>query len=136
MRGRFLMTATAERPPCGLDARWLGVWRHAIRTLKEQGTWKWEQQPLLAEYVYALRAADDAREDFQALLRIASGLPNVWDKHVRRASMLADQLALTDRGRKAIGILAAEEEPAESPFAGLDEAPPDEIGARRRARGA
>lgn len=140
---------TAERPPRGLDARWLGVWRHALKTLQEQGTWAWEQAPLLAEYVYALRAADDARAgfgwlnhledavasdppDFQVLLRIATGLPNVWDKHVRRAALLADQLALTDRGRKAIGLRGGDPAEPGDPFADLDAA--DELAPRRAAK--
>jgi hypothetical protein len=32
-------TPTAERPPRGLDANWLGVWRHALKTLQKQGSW-------------------------------------------------------------------------------------------------
>jgi hypothetical protein len=126
----------AERPPRGLDARWLGVWRHALKCLREQGSWRWEQAPLLAEYVYALRAADDAREgfawldrvgelaeepvDFQALAKVASGLPNVWDRHVRRAQALADQLALSERGRRAAGVGVERGEAPADPFADLD----------------
>jgi hypothetical protein len=139
----------AERPPEGLDAHFLGVWRHALKTLQAQGTWKWEQAPLLAEYVYALKAAQDARVGFgwlerleegatewldvKALERIAAGLPNQWDRHVKRAAALADQLALTDRGRKAVGIGGNEEDDAPAdPFAALDGR--DELAKRRRAR--
>lgn len=129
---------TAERPPEGLNAYWLGVWRHALKQLQDQGSWAWEQKPLLDEYVYALKAAEDARKGFKwldalevyaenaddlpeiawsTLRGIASGLPNVWDRHAKRAMALADQLALTDRGRKAADIHDGDE--AEEP-SGLD----------------
>src|SRR5690242_20561875 len=49
---------TAERPPQGLNAYWLGAWRCALAVLKEQGTWAWEQKPLLDEYIFALRGAE------------------------------------------------------------------------------
>lgn len=138
----------AERPPKGLNAYWLGVWRHALKTLKAQGSWAWEQRPLLDEYVEALRAAEAARAgfgwlehledavareevDFVMLRQVASGLPTQWDRHVKRAQSLADQLALTPRGRKAVG-LAESEEPegtAADPLAALDE-----LATRRRAK--
>ena len=43
--------------------------RHAplLTTLKEQGTWAWEQKPLLDEYVFALIGAKDARRGFKWL---------------------------------------------------------------------
>lgn len=147
-------TPTAERPPRGLDANWLGVWRHALKTLQEQGSWAWEQAPLLAEYVYALREAEKARESLPALARelgvwlrdhpgdqtpvawttvgkIASGAPVQWDRHVKRAMALADQLALSDRGRRAAGQGAGEPEPEPDDLDLLDELAP-----RREARGA
>lgn len=129
-------TPAAESPPRGLTAYWLGVWRCALRVLKEQGTWSWEQKPLLDEYVHALRGAEAAREGLKwldaleayananssempqvswaTLGRIASGLPAQWDRHVKRAAALADQLALTPRGRKAAGIRADQ---GDDPFA-------------------
>jgi hypothetical protein len=146
---------TAERPPQGLDARWLGVWRHALKTLKEQGSWAWEQAPLLAEYVYALRAADDARQgfgwldaleayagehadqleipDFQVLAKIAGGLPTQWDRHTKRAQALADQLLLTPRGRRAAGLGAGEDD---APLGGLEalDAATDELAPRRQRK--
>lgn len=94
-------------------------------TLKEQGTWAWEQKPLLDEYVFALKGAEDAREGFRwldalesyaddaddlpeitwaVLQRLAGNLPTQWDRHAKRAAALADQLALTPRGRKAVGV--------------------------------
>lgn len=145
---------TAETPPKGLDAYWLGVWRHVLKTLKEQGTWAWEQRPLVDEYVYAMKAAREAREGFDwldsleeyaenaddlpdiawtVLRQIATGLPSMWDKHAKRAAALADQLALTPRGRKAIGIKREEGKDGEQdndPFAGLD----DELTRRREAK--
>lgn len=143
---------TAERPPKGLNAYWLGVWRTALKTLTEQGSWAWEQKPLLDEYVYALRAAEDARMGFKwldvleeyadanaedmpaiswtALRQIAGSLPTLWDKHSKRAAALADQLALTPRGRKAINLATNEDEEAD-PFGALDKE--DELAARRKA---
>lgn len=132
----------AERPPKGLNAYWLGVWRHALKTLKAQGSWAWEQRPLLDEYVYALMGAKEARDGFKwlesleeyvdansadmpaiswtVLGQTASGLPTLWDKHTKRAAALADQLALTPRGRKAANLGNSDEGPAD-PLAGLDE---------------
>jgi hypothetical protein len=139
------MAPTAETPPPGLNAYWLGVWRHVLTVLKEQGTWAWEQRPLVDEYVFALKAAEDARRGFDwldslekyaedaddlpeiawtVLRQIATGLPGMWDKHSKRASGLADQLALTPRGRKPLKLKTSEEgDGAESkdPFAALDE---------------
>lgn len=126
----------AERPPQGLNAEWLGVWRHALKCLKDQDTWAWEQAPLLAEYVYALRAAAQYREGFEwldkmmeadwedfddvkSLAAIANGFPTQWDRAVKRAAALADQLALTPRGRKAIGLHDGDEG-QEDPFADFD----------------
>lgn len=143
---------TAERPPAGLTAYWLGAWRLALKTLKDQGTWALEQKPLLDEYIYALRAAEDARKGFKwldvleeyadenaadmpaiswtALRQIAGSLPTVWDKHSKRAAALADQLALTPRGRKTINLATDEDEDAD-PFDALDQE--DELAARRKA---
>lgn len=131
----------AERPPKDLDAHWLGVWRGALKALKEQGSWEWEQKPLLDEYVYALVAAKDARKGFRwlealeeyaeradelpdiawtVLREIASGLPTQWDRHTKRASTLADQLLLTARGRKAAGFATSVEDEPADPFDDLD----------------
>lgn len=143
---------TAERPPQGLSAYWLGVWRHALKTLKDQGSWAWEQKPLLDEYVYALMEAERARVGFgwldalehyardaddlpqiawTTLGQIASSLPTQWDRHTKRAAALADQLALTPRGRKAVGVVE-DDEVTVDPFAALDE---DELAPRRANRG-
>lgn len=156
--------STADRPPQGLDAHHLGVWRHAYRCLVEQESWAWEQAPLLSEYVHALQSAQEARDGFRwlerlvdhierltegdadavdwealsritgRLERIAAGLPVQWDRHAKRAAALADQLALTPRGRKAAGIGEQrddEPQPAD-PFDEIDAH--DEVGERRRAR--
>src|SRR5258708_2083974 len=93
--------------------------------MKAQGSWAWEQRPLLDEYIFPLRGAEDARKGFKwldalevyadnaddlpeiawtTLNRIAAGLPVQWDRHAKRAAALADQLALTPRGRKAADI--------------------------------
>jgi hypothetical protein len=103
----------AETPPEGLcDAYWLGVWRHALKCMKEQGSWAWELRPLLDEYVFALMDAVVARDDEDRLS---------WDRSMKRAMALADQLALTPRGRKAAGVGISSEELDVDPFAALDE---------------
>src|SRR4051812_31340817 len=110
-----MATPTAERPPKGLSAYWLGVWRHALKTLQVQGTWAWEQRPLLDEYVYALMEAERCRVGFGwldaleryagdadelpevawvTLRQIAGAIPGQWDRHTKRAAGLADQLIL------------------------------------------
>lgn len=91
--------ATAETPPQGLDAYWLGVWRHALKTLKEQKSWAWEQKPLLDEYVFALIEADRARRHHEAL---------GWHRASSRASQLADQLVLTPKSQRAHGVDSSE----------------------------
>ena len=116
-----MATPTAEQPPEGLDAYWLGVWRHALKTLKDQGSWAWEQRPLVDEYVFALIEAQSAREMAEETR---------WDRAAKRAMALADQLALTPRGRKAAGIGDSDEEPPADPFAEVDEL------AKRRAASA
>jgi hypothetical protein len=147
-------TPVAETPPVGLDAYWLGVWRHVLKVLKEQGTWAWEQRPLVDEYVFALRAAKQARLGFEwldaleayvdanseempeiswtVLGKVAAGMPAMWDKHSKRASALADQLALTPRGRKVARVAAKGDEDGEQgkdPFGALDE-----LDAKRQAK--
>jgi hypothetical protein len=133
---------TAERPPRGLNAYWTHVWDHALKVLRDQGTWAWEQKPLLDEYVYALRAAERTRDGFAwldaleryvddaddvpeiawtVLGQIAGGLPAQWDRHVKRATGLADALVLTPRSRKAHGIGSEDEDEAPGPFAALDQ---------------
>jgi hypothetical protein len=115
--------------------------------LKEQGSWAWEQKPLLDEYVFALKAAQQAREGFDwldsleqyaenaddlpeiawtVLRQIAGGLPTQWDRHSKRATALADTLILTPAARRRHG-LGADDTPAD-PFAEFDE-----LAARRGA---
>jgi hypothetical protein len=112
---------TAERPPSGLSSYWTHVWDHALSVLKEQGTWAWEQKPLLDEYVHALRGAEQAREGFAwlehleeavaseeidwiVLRQIAGALPTQWDRHTKRAAALADVLLLTPLAQKKHGL--------------------------------
>jgi hypothetical protein len=85
-----------------------------LKVLKEQGTWAWELAPLLAEYVHALQAADWCRRNDE---------PTQWDRHAKRAAALADQLALTPRGRKAVGVGDQDDSDAQpaDPFAAIDE---------------
>lgn len=91
-----------------------------MKALKERGSWSWELKPLLDEYVYALQQADQARRNDEQ---------TVWDRHAKRAAAIADQLALTPRGRKASGLPIRDETP--STFASLDELAP-----RRKRHGA
>jgi hypothetical protein len=132
---------TCERPPTGLNSYWTHTWQHALATLKAQGSWAWEQKPLLDEYVYALMGAETARKGFKwldalevyadnadglpeiawsTLGKIAAGLPTQWDRHTKRAMALADQLALSERGRKAVGVGEQESDEPADPFADLD----------------
>ena len=120
-----------------------------MNTLKEQGTWAWELKPLLDEYVFALRAAEATREGFawlealeqyaenaddlpeiawSVLREIAGSLPTQWDRHTKRAAVLADQLALTPRGRKAVGVGDSGDSESSDPLAEFDE-----LAARRPA---
>jgi hypothetical protein len=142
----------AERPPKGLDAIHLGIWRHAFKALKAQGRWKWEMAPLLAEYVFALQAARDAREGFKwldaleqyaenaddlpdiawtKLGQIAGGLPTQWDRHAKRAAALAGQLGLVTPAAAAASPATQAPRPAD-PFANLGKSR-DELAARRGA---
>jgi hypothetical protein len=135
----------AERPPSGLNSYWTHVWNHALKVLKEQGTWAWELKPLLDEYVFALRGAEATRDgfawldhlneavasdevDWLVLRQIAAGLPTQWDRHTKRAATLADQLALTPRGRKAAGLVDSDSEDKPSAKSVIDE-----LAARRSA---
>lgn len=112
---------TAETPPDGLNAYWLGVWRHCLKVMKAQGSWAWELRPLLDEYVYALIRAEVARANDEEL---------PWHRAAQRASALADQLVLTARARKALNIGdSSGDEGAGDPFSELDELAP-----RRHAR--
>jgi len=90
------MAVTAlERPPGGLREPWVGYWRASLKAMQLQGTWNVAQRPLLDMYVSALEAATEAR---------LAGKSTVWDREARKALILAGQLALTPRGRKAAGI--------------------------------
>jgi hypothetical protein len=119
-----------------------------LKILKEQGTWAWEQKPLLDEYIHALHAAEASRKGFAwldhleeavaseeidwiTLRTIATGLPTQWDRHTKRAAALADQLALTPRGRKAINLASGDDEEPADPLSGMDE-----LAARRASAGA
>jgi hypothetical protein len=101
---------TLERPPGGLREPWLGLWRVSLRAMQEQGTWTVAQRPLLDLYIGALEGATEAR---------LAGKSTVWDRYARRAVLLAGQLALTPRGRKAAGVHAREPEQP-SPFDALN----------------
>ncbi|HEY7831784.1 MAG TPA: hypothetical protein VIC06_14575 [Solirubrobacteraceae bacterium] len=115
--------------------------------MKLVDTFSASMRPLLDEYVFALRAAEDARVGFgwlgrleniaeddiawEALGKIVSGLPVQWDKHTKRAMELAGVLGLTPKAQKALSVKAKEGKDGEQddPFGGLDELEP-----RRQAR--
>jgi hypothetical protein len=101
-----------ERPPGGLREPWLGLWRVSLRAMKDQGTWTTAQRPLLDMYVSALEAASEARMAKKS---------TVWDREARKALILAGQLALTLRGRKAVGVPVTRQIKPPSPFDALNE---------------
>jgi hypothetical protein len=133
-----------EKCPEGLSTAWSGVWRQARDEMKDLDTFSASMRPLLDEYVYALKAAQDARVGFRwldaleeyaddadelpeiawsVLRRIAEGLPAMWDRHTKRAMELAGTLGLTPKAQKALSVKLKEGGDAEpdNPFAGLDE---------------
>ena len=104
--------ATPLKPPSALAAERQAFWTRCLKHLQEQGTFDYPQRALLDEFVLALNAASDARED---------GRDTDWDRHTKRASALADQLALTPRGRKAAGLRDGNDDEAPAdPFADFD----------------
>lgn len=133
-----------EKCPDGLGPRWNATWRLTRDELKDAGTFSASMRPLLDEFVFALKAAEDARLGFDwldsleryaedsedlpeiawtVLRQIATGLPVVWDKHAKRASALADLLGLSPKAAKALGKKAEGEDGNQDsdPFAGLSE---------------
>lgn len=100
------------KPPSSLPAERGRYWTRCMKVLKEQGSWDYPQRALLDEFVLALVAAQDARED---------GRDTDWDRNAKRASALADQLALTPRGRKAAGLRNGDDDEANAdPFSDFD----------------
>jgi len=108
---------SAERPPAGLSAHWTHTWTHALKVLKAQGTWAWEQKPLLDEYVFALRESQTARELAEAdpyhetdkgLLHPHPGFAQA-DRAARRALVLADALKLTPEQQRKLGTTSSDE---------------------------
>jgi hypothetical protein len=102
-----------ERPPGGLREPWLGLWRASLYAMQAQGTWTPAQRPLLDLYISALEAASEARKARKS---------TVWDREARKALILAGQLALTPRGRRAAGVSATTTIERPDPFAALDPA--------------
>lgn len=75
---------------------------------------------MLDEYVLALRESQRALE---------VGEDTRWDRHCKRARLLAGDLVLTVEARRRHGI-GGDEEPAADPFAAFDE-----LAERRRRAG-
>lgn len=114
-----MAVAGAERPPEGLSQPWYGFWQQALKAMKDQKSWSPEQRPVLDLYVKALEMAYWAEQD---------GRGADHDRHAKRAAALADQLALSPRGRRAVGLGGKDEEPdAFARFEG------DELAKRRGA---
>ena len=113
-----------EKCPGELTSRWAAVWRLSRDEMLEAGTFSATAKVLLDEMVWALANADACR---------MSGEDAAWDRLAKRGSMLADQLGLSPRGRKALKLLAGgqDDEKNTDPFAQLDELAP-----RRKAKGA
>jgi hypothetical protein len=100
-----------ERAPGGLREPWLGYWRASLKAMQAQGTWTVAQRPLLDMYISAVEAASEAR---------IAKKSTVWDREARKALILAGQLALTPRGRRAAGVSAITTIKPPDPFAALD----------------
>lgn len=120
---------TAERPPTGLDSFWTHTWNHALKVLKEQGTWKWEQKPLLDEYILALREARWSREEAEkdpyhetekGLLHPHPGFAQA-DRAARRAVLLADTLLLTPAEQRKLSATSSDNAAPKDPFEEADE---------------
>ena len=125
----------AERAPTGLGSHWLHTWEHALKVLKAQETWAWEQKPLLDEYVMALREARTSRELAEAdpyhetdkgLLHPHPGFAQA-DRAARRAVLLADTLKLTPEQQRKLNARDAGES---DPMDALE----DELAPRRQRR--
>ena len=133
-----------EKCPKGLGPQWSAIWRLTRDELKDAGTFTASMRPLLDEFVFALKAAEEARVGFKwldsleqyaeeaeelpeiawtVLRQIATGLPVVWDKHAKRASALADLLGLSPKAARALGknVEGPDANKDADPFAGLDE---------------
>lgn len=66
-----------------------------MRAMKAQETWTWDLRPLLDEYVYALLEAERARLADEG---------TTWDRHTKRAALLADKLILTPEAKRRHGV--------------------------------
>lgn len=149
--------ASIEKCPAGLDPKWSATWRLTRDELKEAGTFSASMRPLLDEFVFALKGAEDARigfgwldaleiyasenesemeiPDWRALAQISGSLPTQWDKHAKRASALADQLGLSPKAQRSLGKKlegGKDGKQDTDPFSGLD----DEVSAKRQAKAA
>lgn len=90
-----------EMEPAGLSEHWSGVWQGTRDALVECEAWGSELKPFLDEYVFALVAAESARE---------AGASTAWDRHAKRAMRIAELLCVTPRARRlAFGPPAAPE---------------------------
>jgi hypothetical protein len=93
--------------------------------LVERDAFSPELKPLVDEYVLALVGAEVAR---------AADRGSDWDRCVKRASLLADQLALSRRGARAAGLFVGDDEDAPADGLGALDAATDELAPRRQRK--
>ena len=134
-------TPDIEKPPGGLKEPYLGMWRLALKHLKETGLWQWTLRPLLDEYIFALRTAREHRAIAQDAVQTIvhyKGRPDEYaetlpagtrrsresdldslhpgfasaDREIKRAVQLAGELGITPKAQQALVAKAgAPEEP-------------------------
>jgi hypothetical protein len=122
-----------ETPP-DIEAPWRGIWLAAVAELRRLGSWSEPLRPLLDSYVIALRTAAEhrllaerkpvERNRESGLSHMHAGFPSA-DRELRRAVLIANELGLTPKARKALeaGSKEAADAP-QNPFDALDELAP------------
>src|SRR5215218_5583239 len=98
-------------PPIDFDAGARAIWKAAQSQMRQQGTWRRTDGPLLAMYVRNVRVAQRAREQAEEKPFHSDGsvmIPHVElavaDKAEERALKLAASLVLTPEARRRHGI--------------------------------
>lgn len=139
---------TIEKAPGGLKEPWLGIWRYAVKDLKASGLWRPSLQPMLVEYVNALRLAREQRLLAESTVQVwrhkvdgeyievdlppgvernqESGLTHMHAgfasslKYMAEARNLAEVLGLTAKAQKALTAVSKEPDAhPDDPFAGF-----------------
>jgi phage terminase small subunit len=134
-------TPDVEKPPGGLKEPYLGIWRYALKHLKESDLWRPTLRPLLDEYAFALRTARAHRLLAETTVQIIThykGREDEWieelppgvrrnresdldslhpgfasaDREIKRAIAIAAELGITPKAQQALVAAAdAPEEP-------------------------